>query len=286
MKLILKHLLIFLGSVLLGTVNAQTANVLVYGKHTVNPTTHKKNAEYKFEINNSSSTAIMQLEIGCYNPDESKIQTQFTYQWKPFGNGNFGIDKSAQRTTAIFPTGWQFEVQEVHGEANYCLELSTTSDQVTYAILAGKSTKNTGQNFIFRLPKLDSNYVTAYAKYRYDAPVIRAQSFDTTPPRLSYHLETHQHGKHHHIKHRHGWTQVEIEDVRITDNYDPHPVVLLTSVTSKDKDFKPEDVDAVYNEETKSFWVKRVPNRQYTVTYTGMDASGNKVAVSRNIWAH
>jgi hypothetical protein len=79
---------------------------------------------------------------------------------------------------------------------------------------------------------------------------------------------------------------VHIDDVRATDNYDPHPVVLLKSVTSKDKDFKPADVDAVFNEETKSFWIKRVPNREYTVTYTAMDASGNKVDVSRNIWAH
>ena len=85
---------------------------------------------------------------------------------------------------------------------------------------------------------------------------------------------------------RYGWTEVVLKDVVIIDNYDPFPAVLLTSITSKDPTFKPEDVDAVLNEETKSFRVKRVPNRQYTVTYTGMDASGNKVAVSRDIWAN
>lgn len=284
MNKILKFLLTLPLVVTFAHTNAQTTTVLVYGKHVVNPTTNKKVAEYKFEIDNLSKEAIQQFDLGCTKVKGAGYDTQFSFEQQNVnGKVQFGW---AQTITPILPMGWQFQIQKVEGAYDYCLELRTITDNSPYGILAGKSTKNTGQNFILRLMKLDPNYVNAFIEYRYDAPIIRARPFDTTPPRLSFHLETHQHGKHHHIKHRLGWTEVEIDDIRITDNYDPHPVVLLTSVTSKDKEFKPEDVDAVYNEETKSFWVKRVPNRQYTVTYTGMDASGNKIVVSRDIWAH
>ena len=71
--------------------------------------------------------------------------------------------------------------------------------------------------------------------------------------------------------------------ITATDNYDPMPAIVLESITAN-QTLKSGDVSgAAFSTDDRSFSLKPVKGRVYTVTYSATDGSGNKSTASATV---
>lgn len=71
--------------------------------------------------------------------------------------------------------------------------------------------------------------------------------------------------------------------ITVNDNYDPMSEIKLESITAN-QTLKSTDISgATYGTDDRSFKLKPVAGRIYTVTYSATDGSGNKATASATV---
>lgn len=245
--------------------------VTVYATHEIDAVSGVKTALYKYKLENNSKLVVSQIVLGEAPFDvENSDEYYLGYQ----AMDSYG--KRPLRPLKIYsPNNWFSDVESVMESNQYVIEWKLNSS--VYSDIYGIQPSKYADTFSVRMPKADkkfaSTYVKAFPSYR---PAL-VDAFDKTNPTISISLTSTSPIS------KLGWLEVNVV-ANVRDSYDPYPEALLTKITSN-QSFSASDVDAVYNEETRKFWVKKAPNRSYTIEYTGMDASGNKAVTTSTIWA-
>jgi hypothetical protein len=246
--------------------------ITAYATHEIDLKTGAKTALYRYKFQNNSKDYVGQIELGEAPNGENNHDDYFLgYQaFDSYGK------RAAKPLKIISPNNWGYEIQNVDESNQYVIQWAVSGNNSTSVYGIAPNTIN--DNFLIRMPKADKKFVSTYMSGWVEYKPALVQSFDKTPPQMSVSLISQIDAQ------RAGWLKVQIQST-IKDNYDPYPAVRLSAITSTDKTFKATDIDALLDEETKVFWVKCSPNRQYSIKFTGMDASGNKVEQVQTLWA-
>jgi hypothetical protein len=245
--------------------------IISYATHEIDSKTRIKTAIYRYKFENNSKEVVSQITIGEAPFENNKHDDYFLgYQ----GFDEFG-KKFPKPVTIYSPSNWSYELQKVDESNQYVVQWSIIdfNNPNIYGVL---STKNK-EGFAIRSSKADKKFTSTYVQGSMEYKPALIESFDKIPPSIAISLTSTS------PLNRIGWLEVNVA-TNVLDAYDPYPVALLTKITSN-QTIASSDIDAVFNEETRKFWVKKAPNRNYTIEYTGMDASGNKTVTTSTIWA-
>jgi hypothetical protein len=245
--------------------------ITAYAMHEVDSVSGVKTVLYKYKFENNSKLPVGQITLGKAPFDTENSDDYYL--------GFQALDENGKRPLIPIkiyaPNNWIGQVGSVMESNEYVViwKINPSNSSSIYGIQPSKYI----DTFSIRMPKADkkftSTYISAFPDYR---PAL-VDSFDKVPPTIAIALTSTS------PVNRIGWLEINVV-ANVKDAYDPYPEALLTKITSN-QTITAADVDAVYNEETKKFWLKKAPNRSYTIEYTGMDASGNKAITTSTIWA-
>ena len=233
--------------------------VTVYGKHEIDPSTDVKTALYRYRVDNIG---------GRYGACYLTIGDGATVEDPPLLDATRSNNVEDNCCTA--PTGWSGRDVALEESNLYALEwrLIETDDDVKahrqFCIPEGQSS----DAFTARVTKADGMFVDYPAKVGGQfIPIIK---HDQQAPTLQVYLHSAP------ARGRPGWLEVTA-NAQAQDNFDPHPAVRLTKISVNGKAVA-KDVEAVFDEENKTFFVKAVPGRIYSVVYTAVDATNNQTS--------
>ncbi len=278
---ILKPLLLSaltLGSFLLVMARAADeppASIKVYGQN------FGDRVVYHYRIINSGPYAIPSVWIG-YDGKSPNDPDDDVFELRELPVG-WDFDIGIPATSVTTPPDWRAYMTTPE-ESDVMTLAYEVNDGATASILPGK----TLDGFLsITLPKADDAYRNGHAYvYFADRYPVRAtlplEPDDTTPPTLSVSLSppvpTLMNGR------RVSFTAT----VMVKDNLDPGPVVKLESITSSDPLMAGgRDIyDATFGTDDRDFVLgshRGSATRVYTVTYSAMDATGNKSMASTTV---
>lgn len=242
--------------------------VTAYGKHEIDPVTKKKWAVYQYKVQNNGTS---HNKPGAYAVAFTIGQRQIINDPLLDSRKVGSIYSPIENKIKIFsPKGWRGEIGRLEESYLYAIDwemIDWDEPKSINRMALGIKPGTTMDSFIVKTAKADSTYVKTYAIIQGNDQ-IGVRRADTIAPKIKVPYTVNSStGKE-------GWIEV-VTTPQVVDDYDPYPVALLTKITSN-QTLLPDDVVAVFDEETRNFQLKTAPNRTYTITYTGMDASGNK----------
>jgi hypothetical protein len=245
--------------------------ITAYATHEIDSVSGVKTALYKYKFENNSKFPVGQITLGKAPSDTENSDDYYL--------GFQALDENGKRplmpVKIYSPNNWIYQVGSVMESNGYVIiwKINPSNSSDIYGIQPNTSVDSFSVRILKADKKFTSTYISAFPDYR---PAL-IDSFDKTSPTIAIALTSSSPAN------KLGWLEVNVV-ANVIDSYDPYPEALLTKIISN-QTITASDVDAVYNEETKKFWVKKAPNRSYTIEYTGMDASGNKVSTTATIWA-
>jgi hypothetical protein len=232
------------------------AQITVSAYHQLNQSGQKV-ALYKYRVTNQSPYVIRGFEVGTDSPGKSA---------KPLIKD---VKAALYESKITQPADWTGEVVWLE-ESFWNRIFWNRSDEGYDGIQPGQTAEFTVQTRIGSLPQLTNTLASlGFSTFQLIGPqLFQLTPSDTTAPSLSTRLSVGP------APERQGWLRIDAMHT-VQDNTDPFPEVVLSKISSNQA-IKNTDIEAVLDEETQVFYLKQATGRTYSVTYTAVDASGNK----------